>query len=83
MGALTVTVGPVSASLPFDNTTGSAIINGFIEAQEGPVAGTNAEKLQWYVERIGEYTRDTYRQHKRRAALVEAEATVETELEQW
>lgn len=49
MGQLSVTVGPLSKSLSFDDTRGAAIINGFIAAQGGPVNSTNAEKLQWFV----------------------------------
>ncbi len=58
MANLTVTVGTLSATTPnINNTKAQEIINDYIAANNGPVNGTNQEKLDWYVRELAKHTK--------------------------
>ena len=81
MGTLTVTVGGLESSLTFNNTKGKAIIEGFIAAHSGPTSGTDQEKLDWFIKRLGENIHDLYRKNKIAEALEAARTT--TIINEW
>ncbi len=58
MATITITIGALTASTPdINNTKASAIIADYIKANNGPVAGTNQEKLNWYVLELARHTK--------------------------
>jgi hypothetical protein len=58
MAAITVSVATVTGSTPvINNTKASAIIADFIAANNGPVNGTNQEKLDWVAIELAKYMR--------------------------
>lgn len=75
MASLTVTVGPVSGSVSADNGKASELLNLYIAARNGPVAGTNAEKLQFVAQSLVAYLRDVARNEHIRQELAAAEQT--------
>ncbi len=57
MATLTATVGTVTSTVTTSNANALAIINDFIIANNGPVSGTNQEKLEWYVRELAKHTK--------------------------
>lgn len=58
MAAITVTISTVTGSTPtVNNTKATAIVADFIAANNGPVNGTNQEKLDWVAIELAKYMR--------------------------
>lgn len=83
MGKLLIDVGQLTSSKQIANAKAVVIVNGFVEAQGGPIDGTQQEKLDWFIDRVAEHVRDVYRRHKREVAVSEAARTAETSTETW
>lgn len=83
MGKLLVDVGVLTATKQIANAKAQKIIDGFVAAQGGPSNGTEQERLDWYIQRIPEYTHDIYRRYKRATALAAAEVADATTTETW
>lgn len=60
MGQITITIGPVTATKPFNDAQGATIINAYIAQKGGPVDGSNQEKLDWYLNHIALHTLAVY-----------------------
>lgn len=82
MGELTISVGPITSTLTFDNAKGATIINDYINGRINPVAAgpgepdippmSNQDKLDWLVRDIARHVRAEHTRKKRREAAVAA-----------
>lgn len=89
MGSLTVTVGPITGQMSFDNVKGQAVIEAYITAYRGslfadpdaetPVGMTAQEKMNWFISALSAHVREAawgqQRRDAERAAREAAEAT--------
>ena len=59
MAAITITVGPLTATRSAGDVAAQAILNDYITAYSGPVNGTNQQKLDWIVGDLVRHIRET------------------------
>lgn len=83
MGQLTVTVGPVTGTKTFNDTTGTVILDDYIAAYDGPVDGTNQQKLDWIVNHLANHVKAVHVGYKRRTASEQAADQAENTAEDW
>lgn len=57
MATITVTVGPVTATVSASNANALALISDYLEASGGPTNGTNQEKLDFWLRAVVRSTR--------------------------
>jgi D-serine deaminase-like pyridoxal phosphate-dependent protein len=77
MATLTATVGAVTSTVTTTNANALAIIGDYVIANNGPVNGTNQEKLDWYVRELAKHTK-AVANAQGIATLVEAERVTAT-----
>jgi len=82
MGQLTVTVGTVTGARSFNNAIGAVVIQNYIAAYEGPVAGTDQEKLDWLVAHLAAHLQAVHAGYKRQAAREQVDSDTEAGLEE-
>lgn len=68
MATLSLTVGPVTATRTITTATALASIDNYLLAYDGPVTGTNQEKVNWYFDHLINHTREVSIGYKRRIA---------------
>lgn len=68
MATLSLTVGPVTATRSITTAVVMESIGNYLLAYDGPVAGTNQEKIDWYLGHLIAHTREVSIGYKRRIA---------------
>lgn len=75
MASITITVGPLTATKTAGDAAAQAILNDYIVAYNGPVNGTNQQKLDWIVTDLVRHIREVANGASVKAAKDAAEAT--------
>ena len=83
MATLTVTVSTLTSTKTATNAHANTIIGNYIAAKSGPVAGTQQEQLDWFVDDITKYVREVHAAWVRQQAVEAASTTAYAEAEEW
>lgn len=80
MATLTITVGALTSTVNANNTKAAQILTLFVQEMNGPVNGTDQEKLDFVRDRIVAYLNDAARNRQRTNRALEAQATADSEV---
>lgn len=83
MANFTLTVGSLSTTNTVDTTKAMAIIGNYITAYDGPVNGTNQQKIDWLLDHLQGHIRETAIGYNRRIAAAAAAAAAEQAEATW
>jgi hypothetical protein len=73
MGSLTVSVGPITGTLTFDNIVGQTVILDYIKVYGGPDESEgNQVLLDWFIRDIARHVQEVHRGHVFRQAEIAA-----------
>ncbi len=82
MATLSVSAGALTATRTTSNTNALVIINAYIKANNGPVGGTNQEKLEWYIDDLVKHTLSIANARDLQESVEAARVAKKTELDQ-
>lgn len=83
MGQLILSIGPLNSVRNFDNAAGNIIFSNYIAAFDGPVDGSNQEKLDWFVAHLAAHVQAIHAGYVRRQAMETATADANAGLVEW
>lgn len=83
MGKLVFDIGTTTAIRHVGNVQAEKILNDFIELNEGPVAGTLQEKLDWAIAWLLNAMRQAHIDAIRRREYAAVEAALQAKFENW
>lgn len=75
MASITIAVGPITGTKSAGDAAAQALINDYITAYNGPVGGTNQQKMDWFVADLVRHIREVANGASIKAARDAAEAT--------
>lgn len=85
MASITITVGPITATKTAGDAAAQAILADYIAAYNGPVNGTNQQKLDWIVTDLVRHIREVANGYNVKSAVdtTQTTATQTANTRQW